>query len=248
MRRSILVAVVLGALAGLATIAGISVAGSGGGSSPKTAAPGASHGSFKGTYAAKRHRGRRGHRHGHGHGMRFGPMALAFSGVADRLNVSKDELIDAVKGAKDRALDRAVAEGVISQAERDALQQCMTAHHRGGKCSNRRAARRAHRKLHRELHRRIRGDAAAMKSQLIGDLAAELGKDSDVVERALRAELSELLNMGVSLGFVTDRGRDLALGCWDRPNECDHRALRAEVRKRFGGHRHGHHRGRGRHP
>jgi class 3 adenylate cyclase len=50
-----------------------------------------------------------------------------------------------------------------------------------------------------------------------------------------------------ALGLVTAKGRELALGCWDRPNECDRAALKREVKKRFRGrgHRHG---GRRAHP
>lgn len=246
MRRSILVAVLAGALMGLATVAGISLAGSG---SSETKASGGSHGasqgSFKSTYAAKRNRGGKRHGHRRGHGMRFGPMMMALNGVADRLGVSKDELIEAAQGAKDRTLDRAVSEGTITQAQRDALEQCMKAHRqRGGKC-DRRAARRAYRKLHRSFHQKMRTDAAALKAQLLGDLAAELGKQPDEVGTAIRAELSELLDMGVKFGVVTDRGRDLALGCWDRPKECDRKALRRELKQHFRGDRRGH---RGRHP
>ena len=241
MRRSILVAVLAGALVALAAVAGISLAGSGSETKSSSGSPSASQGSFKANYAAKRNRG--GKRHGHR--MHFGPMMMALNGVADRLGVSKDELIEAAKGVKDRALDRAVTDGTITQAQRDALQQCMKAHHTGGGKCNRRAARRAHRKLHRAFHKQLRTDAAALKAQLLGDLADELGKQPDEVGTAIRAELSELLETGVKLGFVTERGRDLALGCWDRPNECDRKALRRELKQRFRGHGRGH---RGHHP
>jgi hypothetical protein len=254
MRRSILVAVIIGALVGVATVAGVSLAGSGSGERAAPAKPqGASGSSFRSAYAARAGHG--GRRHGggrrRGHRMGFGPIAAAVDGVADRLGVSRDELIQAVKGVKDRALDRAVSDGTITEAQRDALRACMRAHHgrgsgkrRGGSC-DRRAARRAHRRLHRALKQRIRSDAAAVKAQLIGDLADELGKQPAEVEDAIRAELSELLDTGVRLGLVSDRARDLALGCFDRPAQCDQRALRRELRQGFRGHRHGH---RGRHP
>lgn len=261
MRRSILIAVLVGALVGLAVATGISVAGSGGDGSPSSGDRGAAakaNGSFKAGYAAKRgrHRGRGGHRHGHGRGM-FAPLRLAFGGVADRLGVSKSDLRDAAKGVKKRALDRAVSDGTITAAERTALERCVKGHarkrkerrqggRRRGACDHRKA-RAAHRKLHRAFKARARDDAAGLKTQLIDDLAAELGKQPGEVDQAIRAELSELLDKGVALGFVSERGRDLALGCWDRPNECDQAALRAEVKKRFRGRHGGPHRG-GRRP
>lgn len=245
MRRSVLVAIVVGALVGVIAVGSVSLAGSD--SSDKTASPGsqnASQASFKSAYAAKRNRGgRHGGRHGgrrHGNALRFGPLAMALSGVADRLGVSKDELIAAGKGVKDRALDRAVSDGTITQAERAALEECMKTHgqrrergQRGANC-DRRVARRAHRKLEREFRQRLRNDRDGLKKQLVADLAAELGKDPSEVEDALRAELVELLDTGVKLGLVSEDARKLALGCWDDPNGCDLKALRREVKRSHG--------------
>jgi hypothetical protein len=249
MRRSTLVGVLLGALVGLAVAAGISLAGGGSSSSPSKQSASASQGSFRAAYAAKRGRGG-GHRwHGHGHGMRFGPLAIAFNGLADRLDVTPEKLREAVKGVKKRALDRAVADGTITQDERAALDACFQSRGQGSGC-DRAKARAAHGKLHKALRQRIRTDAAGLKAQLIEDLAAELGKQPADVEAAARAELVDLLDKGVSLGLLTDHGRDLALACWDKPNECDRAALRAEIRKHFRGHRERGHRrgGRGHHP
>jgi hypothetical protein len=252
MRRSILVAVLAGALVGLAVAAGISLAGSGGSSTSKQSSAAPAQGSFQSAYAAKQ--GKRGNgRHGgrwHGHhggpGLGFGPMGLAFKGLADRLNVTPEKLREAVKGVKKRALDRAVADGTITQDERDALEACFQSHGQGSGC-DRAKARAAHRKLHKAIKQRVKTDAAGLKAQVIDDLAAELGKQPAEVEAAARAELVDLLDKGVSLGLVTEKGRDLALGCWDKPNECDRAALKAEVKKRFRGrgHRHG---GRHGHP
>jgi len=251
MRRSILIAVLAGALVGLAVAAGISLAGSGGSSGSSSSSEQASasggQGSFASSYAAKQgHRNRGGRRHGHGHGMGWGPMGLAFRGLADRLDVTPEKLREAAKGVKKRALDRAVADGTITQAERDALEACFQSRGRGSGC-DRAKARAAHRKLHRAIKQRVKTDAAGLKAQVIDDLAAELGKQPSEVEAAARAELVELLDKGVALGLVTEKGRDLALGCWDKPNECDRAALKAEVKKRFRGrgHRHG---GRRAHP
>src|SRR5215213_5438468 len=256
MRRSVLIAVLVGALVGLSVAAAISLAsGSSSSSSKQSSSATPQQGSFQSAYAAKRgHRtrggGRRGgRRHGHGHGMGFGPLMLAFSGLADRLHVSTDDLHKAAEGVKKRALDRAVADGTITQDERAALEACFQSHHGQGNGSgcDRAKAKAAHRKLHKALRQRLKTDAAGLKAQLIGDLAAELGKPPAEVDAAARATLSDLLDKGVSLGFVTAKARDLALACWDNPNQCDRKALRAEFRKHFRGHgrRGGHH---GRHP
>ena len=251
MRRSIVVAVLAGALVGLAVAAGISLAGSGGSSgsssSSEQASASGAQGSFASSYAAKQgHRNRGGRRHGHRHGLGWGPMGLAFKGLADRLNVTPAKLREAAMGVKKRALDRAVADGTITQAERDALEACFKSRGRSSGC-DRAKARAAHRKLHRAIKQRVKTDAAGLKAQVIDDLAAELGKQPSEVEAAARAELVELLDKGVKFGLVTEKGRDLALGCWDKPNECDRAALKAEVKKRFRGrgHRHG---GRRAHP
>src|SRR3954447_1728585 len=250
MRRSILVAVLAGALVGLAVAAGISLAGSSGSSGTKSSSEQASagRGSFASAYAAKQGQRRNGRRGGHPgpHGLGFGPMGLAFRGLADRLNVTPAKLRAAAMGVKNRALDRAVADGTITQDERDALEACFKSRGQGSGC-DRAKARAAHRKLHKAIKQRIKTDAAGLKAQVIDDLAAELGKQPAEVDAAARAELSDLLDKGVALGLVTAKGRELALGCWDKPNECDRAALKAEVKKRFRGrgHRHG---GRRAHP
>jgi hypothetical protein len=260
MRRSILVSVLVGALVGLAVAAGISIAGSGGSSSSDGSASESAKGSFQAAYASKqgnrpgngnRRGGRRGGHH-HGHGMGFGPLAIAFRGLADRLGVTKAQLREATLGVKKRALDRAVTDGTITQAERDALDACIKAHGKKRSGCNRATARAAHRKLHRAIKQRVKTDAAGLKTQVLEDLAAELpgNKTAAEIDAAARAELASLLDKGVMLGLVSEKGRELALGCWDKPNECDRAALRAEVKKRFRGHRHGGRKGgrRGSHP
>ena len=165
---------------------------------------------------------------------------IAFKGLAKKLDVSPAKLREAVEGVKNRALDRAVGDGTITQDERDAIAACMKSH--GGSGCDRAKAMAAHRKLHQAFEARAKSDAAGLKAQAIDDLAAELGKQPADVEAAMRAELSDMLDTAVTMGFITDKGRELALGCFDKPNECDRGALRAEVKKRFRGHGpHGHH-------
>ena len=252
MRRSILIAVLAGSLVGLAVAAGISLAGNGGSSSSgsgKQASSASTQGSFQSAYAKRgnqrKGQGRRGGRrggNGHGGAMRFGAMAMIFKGLADKLGVEQDELRDAIRGVKKRALDRAVSDGTISQAERAALDACMKS--RGGSGCDRKAAKAAHRKLQRAIKARAKSDAAGLKKQVIDDLAAELGKQPEDVDTAARAQLKTALDTGVTMGFITEKGRELALGCWDSPNQCDRKALRAEVKKRFRGRSRGHHGGR----
>jgi hypothetical protein len=176
--------------------------------------------------------------------MRFGAMAMAFNGLADKLDVTPDKLRDALKGVKDRALDRAVADGTITSDDRAALDACMQARKNGSGSCDRAKAKAAHKKIHKALKAKAKSDPAALKTQLLGDLADELGKQPGEVESAIRDQLSDVLATGVKLGFITEKGRTLALGCFDKPNECDRAALRAEIKKRFrgghGGKRRGH--------
>ena len=254
MRRPTLISVLFGALVGLAVAAGISLAGSNGssaGSSSGSAEQGtAAQGSFASAYAKRGQkqngrRGGRGHHQGHGGAMRFGVMALAFNDFAEKLGVTPGELHAAVRGVKKRALDRAVSDGTLTADERAALDACMKSRRKGSGC-DRKQARAAHRKLHKALKARARSDAAGLKTQFIADLAAELDKQPADVESAARASLVELLDKAVTMGFLSERGRELALGCFDKPNECDRAALRAEVKKRFRGR--GNHGGRRGHP
>jgi hypothetical protein len=178
--------------------------------------------------------GRRGGRHG------FGLLRGLLDGVAERLDVSPEQLREAIRGVKRRGLDRAVDEGIITAAERDALLACRS---RDRASCDREAARSAARKLHRARHRRGGRGLARMKTRILGDLAAELGKPVEEVTRAVRAELVEALDRAVAMGFLSGRGRELALACFDRPRSCDLRELRGEAFGRFGhggpGHRGG---------
>ena len=268
MRRSVLIAVLAGALVALSVAAGITLAGGSGSSSSSepNSSNAAAQGNFASAYSKRgngqgqgQRGGRRGGRfhghHGPGGAMRFGALAMAFDGLAKRLDVTPQKLHDAMRGVKKRALDRAVADGTITADERAALDACMKSrqgkrNRRGNGNCDRAKVRAAHQKLHKAMKARAKSDAAGLKAQFIDDLAAELGKQPADVDAAARASLESLLDKGVTMGFITERGRELALGCWDKPNECDRAALRAEVKKRFRGRggRHGGHGGRRGHP
>jgi len=179
------------------------------------------------------HRGGPGH-HGLGH-HGLGPLGFAFRGFAEKLGVTRDQLRTALKGVKKRHLDRTVAAGTITAAERAALEACKN---RTGTC-DRDAARAAHRKLH-AARKADKKDLAKLKGQLLGDLAAELGKPEAEIATAARAALSDALDKAVSVGFLTAKGRELSLGCFDTPASCDIAAVKAEVRFRGFGGRRGH--------
>jgi hypothetical protein len=86
---------------------------------------------------------------------------------------------------------------------------------------------------------------AALKTELAGSLATKLDKTPDEILTAARAELDARLTQAVAAGWLTQKGHDLALACFDDPASCDVNALRGAVLghgKQRGGHRH-HHRG-----
>lgn len=93
-----------------------------------------------------------------------------------------------------------------------------------------------------------RPDLATLKTTWINGLADKLGKTPDEVSAAIRAELDARLTQAVDQGWLTAKGKDIALACFDTPDSCDFQALRREVR--FGHHHRGgdgqrHHEGDG---
>jgi hypothetical protein len=78
-------------------------------------------------------------------------------------------------------------------------------------------------------------DLTALKAELAASLATKLSTTPDAVLAAVRAELDARLTQAVSAGWLTQKGHDLALACFDTPASCDLEALRGEVRL-FGHH------------
>ena len=151
-------------------------------------------------------------------------------GLAGRLGVTPRELRTALRGVKGRSLDRAVQRGTITAEQRAVVDTCLA------------ERRTCDRSTIRPILRALRADARPAawperKRELAEDLAAELDRDPADVIAAVRAELGAKLDMAVTFGVVTERGRDLVLACFDDPASCDVAALRAEVRL---GHGHGH--------
>jgi hypothetical protein len=144
--------------------------------------------------------------HGMGRGFRgrgggphaFGPAREFFRGLAERLDVTPEQLREAIVRVKRRMHGRRGGPGF----------------HRRGRPG---------------LDRPRPRDLARIKARILGGLAAELEKPVDEVREAVRAELAEALDRAVAMGFLSGRGRELALGCFDRPRSCDIGALRREA-------------------
>ncbi|WCB93782.1 hypothetical protein DSM104299_02498 [Baekduia alba] len=82
----------------------------------------------------------------------------------------------------------------------------------------------------RKAPRKAKPDLTALKADLATSLAAKLGKTPDEVLAAVRAELDARLTQAVQAGWLTQKGHDLALACFDVPASCDVKALKGEVR------------------
>jgi hypothetical protein len=135
---------------------------------------------------ARRDGHRRGFRHRHRHGMH----ARVLASLAERLDVTPEQLRTAVRNVMVRKRAEWAMQGKPMTPAR----------------------------------------LAALKDELATDLGAELDKPPTEILDAVRAELVAKLDKAVAIGFVTARGRELALGCFDRPAECDLGALRSEAR------------------
>ncbi len=121
---------------------------------------------------------------------------------------------------------------IITAAERDALAACLERPRRGS--CDLAAARAARAKLKAAKRAQAR-DLSKLKDLLLTDLAAELGKPVAEVTTAIGASLRDALDQAVARGWLTAKGRELALQCFDAPASCDRKALRAEVTLPFPG-------------
>lgn len=204
----------------------------------------------------------RGHR-GLGNGMFRMVVKQVLASSAGRLGVTEKQLRDALHVVGKSAKERRFAAAKLTAADRAALKACRGGHNRGGhrgfdrgrdhrddrgaRSSRRRGAtadcdRKAARGALRKLKASKKNvDLAAEKQALANDLAKELKLEPAKVIEAARAELVERLGQAVGLGFVSEKGRTLALGCFDAPASCDVKALHAEVKiPGHGGMRRGH--------
>jgi hypothetical protein len=183
-----------------------------------------------------------------------GLFGASVDSLAQRLSVDPATLRTAIRQtiAEERAKQLAAAG--LTTDEIAALKACR-GHGprfaaRGGKKGRRAAARAAHHTANADADcnaaaltsaraklkaaKQAKPDYNAIKSDLATSLAQKLGKTPDEVLTAVRAELDARLTQAVTAGWLTQKGHDLALACFDDPNSCDVRALKAEVR--FPGH------------
>lgn len=171
------------------------------------------------------------HHRGH-HGLHGLLVRAVLRSYATRLGVEPKALRRAVREIAREQRRARLAE--LTAAERKALRACRRAHRARRGC-DKAAAKAAIEKL-----RPSKAELAAMKTSLADSLAQKLGLTPAQVLDATRAELVARLDQAVKAGLVSDKGRELAVGCFDAPGDCDLAALRAEVR--FPGHHRKHRR------
>ena len=161
----------------------------------------------------------------------YSKHAMLLRGLAQRLGTSTDELRIAGRSAALGALD---AVGRQTGEDVAALRACIA---KAADC-DRRAARTQARALHREVDVEAL-DLAAIKQGLAEDAAEQLGTTPEEVLAAVRAELDAKLSFARTVRLITAAQRELALGCFDRPDACDVDALHRAFRFR-GAHRRAH--------
>lgn len=191
------------------------------------------------TPAATAPAGMSGHRFGPGFGRHHGGFGffqrLLFKSAAKRLGVEPAALKKAVTAVAEAQFAKKAADAKLTEAEIAALKACHKGHgmrafrHRGAAPAgcDRATAKAAITKL-KALPK---PDLAALKTELSDALGAELGVSGAKVLEAARAELSDRLDQGVKLGFVTADGKAKALACFDAPNACDVKALHQALRR-----------------
>jgi hypothetical protein len=177
-------------------------------------------------------------RHARGDRDAHGVIAtMILSSLAGRLEVEPAKLRRAATDvARDQWQQRLAT---LSPAQRSALVACKGRAARKGARRQGRCDRRAARAALRTLKASVLADLPALKQQLAAAVAAKLGVTPEKLLEAVRAELEQRLGQAVAMGLVSEKGRGLALQCFDDPAACDVDALRAEVRHgRLGHHRH----------
>jgi hypothetical protein len=162
-----------------------------------------------------------------------GMLGIALTSLAQRLDVAPADLRAAVKAVVQEQMAKRLAAAGLTPEETAALKSCRAAAARHGikpraAACDTAAARSAAAKL--KAARQAKPDLVALKTELATSLATKLDKTPDEVLTAVRAELDARLTQAVAAGWLTQKGHDLALACFDTPATCDLKALRAEVR------------------
>jgi hypothetical protein len=181
-----------------------------------------------------------------------GLLPIVLDSLAKRLDVAPADLRAAVDAIVAEQRQKRLQAAGLTPAEIAALKACRQTGLKkrdaarvrpsGGASCDPALLRSARAKL--KAARQTKPDLAALKTELATSLATKLGKTPDEVLAAVRAELDARLTQAVSAGWLTQKGHDLALACFDAPASCDLKALKAEVRflghgKRGRHHRHG---------
>ena len=199
-------------------------------------------------------------RGGHGPGGFFGGPLLGASldSLAQRLGVSPADLKTAVGAVMQEQSDKRLAAAGLTPDEIAAVKACRETARQSAPFKHDRSATppaacatdaftSATAKLKAARKTAAKPDLTALKADLAASLASKLGKTPDAVIAAVRAELDARLTTAVTAGWLTQKGHDLALACFDTPASCDTKALRAEVKFFHGGDRRGQHHGRRHH-
>jgi hypothetical protein len=221
MSRRRLVAVIASVLAIALAVTAVAFAAGGGGDKPTSTKQ-------RGTAHAKRFA----HDRGLDRMLGGGIAAMVVDSLAGRLQVKPADLRKAAVATFVEQKQAFVKSAGLSQADIDNLEACRGWHRRAKSATCDRAAAKA--SLQKLKAAARKPDLAKLKTDVAASLASKLGKTPDAVLTAVRAEVAQRLDQAVGIGFVTAKGRDLALGCFDNPAGCDLKALQAEVR--FGGH------------
>lgn len=192
------------------------------------------------------------HRTGHpGSFLGAGLFGASVNSLAQRLSVDPATLRTAIKKAISDERAKQLAAAGLTPDEIAALQGCRGARFaaRGGEKGRRAVTKRARAAHHTagagcdpatlkfaltKLKAAPKPDYNAIKADLAASLAQSLGKTPDEVIAAVRAELDARVTQAVTAGWLTQKGHDLALACFDDPNSCDIKALKGEFR--FPGH------------
>jgi hypothetical protein len=165
-----------------------------------------------------------------------GLFASVTKSLAQRLDVEPRALRAAIKAVAAEQWQKRLAAAGLTPGEIAALKACRGGHARRATSASgcdAAAAKSAVAKL--KAAAKAKPDLTALKTDLATSLAQKLGKTPDEVLAAVRAELESRLTQAVQAGWLTPKGHDLALACFDAPATCDLKALKGEVRL-FGHH------------
>ncbi|HWI72205.1 MAG TPA: hypothetical protein VNT55_09630 [Baekduia sp.] len=168
-----------------------------------------------------------------------GLFGASLDSLAQRLSVDPAALRTAVRAVAQEQFDKKLAAAGLTPEEIAAVKACRThgvkkrdparVRTTAATSCDTAALKSASTKLKAYRKAHPTPDLAALKTELATSLASKIGKTPDDVLTAVRAELDARLRQAVAAGWLTQKGHDLALACFDDPASCDLKALRAEV-------------------